>query len=347
MNSTQHIGNRAVSMRLVLAGVVLVVLTVNTTRADIVPITFSHIHSTNLFEDDLSGSASITGTGKATHTLTIFGKTITTNANFVFDNPTNHTLVSNHIATVRIPTGTANFDLAADSPGPGIQNIQNLSVDFKPSGVIIFDILNDTLLLSGDAQLPSYKLDYGGTISNLSFTQTGSATLTGSGGSGTYAVDGQVNLSVGTLKLTIGPFAVNLGSFSQAIPYTLTGAWSTLGSVAYSEGSLDGIMSTSIPLNFSFNGVLTTPGVSQTITVAVSLLSTLSLADTYHLVLARARAWDDRSVLDRHRGGPAGVLSPPAQAAVVAENAPYRRRPYRSTALQPQRSEFLAARLPV
>jgi hypothetical protein len=254
-----------------------------TARAAFVPVDFFGP------AQDFSATATLTGNFVATGsgaTKNLFNQI----AAFAFTPPLTHPLALNP-SPVQISTDpmTFPFGTTLELVGLNLLDMQKLNVDFLNGGTAPISL--DTINLTTNAAtslLQNLSIDIGGTLSKLTFTQTGAPTITGSGGSGTFSVPGDFGLTLSDAKVTllgILPLAIPdlSGSFSQA----LTGTWSLAGSNSNLKVALDGAYSIASPLElktafgFSAEIPILLPGL--TVSSTLDLAASLNLALSYHL----------------------------------------------------------------
>ena len=252
-------------------------------RAAFVPVDFFGPAQDFSATATLNGNFVATGSGA---TKNIFNQI----SAFAFTPPLSHPLSLNPspvlIATepLTFPFGTI-FELV----GLDLLDMQKVNVDFLNGGKapISLDTINITTN-SSIGLLQNLSIDISGTLSNLTFTQTGTPTITGSGGSGTFSVPGDIGLTLSDAQVNLLgflplPIPDISGSFSQA----LTGTWTLSGNNSNLKVALDGAYSIASPLalqtafGFSAEVPILLPGL--TISSTLDLAASLNLALSYHL----------------------------------------------------------------
>ena len=252
-------------------------------RAAFVPVDFFGPAQDFSATSTLTGSFVATGSGATKNILNQISA-------FAFTPPLTHPLSLNP-SPVLISTDpfTSPFGTIFELVGLNLLDMQKLNVDFLNGGTapISLDTINLTTN-SSISLLQNLTIDIDGTLSKLTFTQTGAPTITGSGGSGTFSVPGDIGLTLSEASATLLgflPLAIPdiSGSFSQA----LTGTWTLSGTNSNLKVALDGAYSIAAPLvlqtafGFSAEIPLLLPGL--TISSTLDLAASLNLAMSYHL----------------------------------------------------------------
>ncbi|MBX9792189.1 MAG: PEP-CTERM sorting domain-containing protein [Pirellulales bacterium] len=133
-------------------------------------------------------------------------------------------------------------------------------------------------------------LDVSGTLSGLTFSQTGAATLATIlagpvNSNGTFSVDGNLTATLSNLQAVLGAFGSPLYTLTIAPTnltnsFPLSGTWkSTAIGFGQRKIELDGSTTLSVPLSL----VSTLVSTASTINLAIDLLSTINVAVGYHL----------------------------------------------------------------
>jgi hypothetical protein len=180
------------------------------------------------------------------------------------------------------PAGTT-FDLpAADQ----IANIAALNLDLLNGTTADFAL--DTVTITTNSTVTLLKaitIDLSGTLADLRFTQTGAAILNGTGGSGTFSVDGELSASIDNLLAVVfGILQVPVDPQSISAPFTLTGTWTSTGPSNNVKVALDANIDFSIPLSLLTNLTTSiTDVLSLTISSTIDLAASLTVGTTLHL----------------------------------------------------------------
>ena len=180
------------------------------------------------------------------------------------------------------PAGTT-FDLpAADE----IDDISALNLDLL-NGVTA-DFALDTIFITTNSTvslLKAISIDLSGTLTDLRFTQTGAAILNGTGGAGTFSVDGELSASIDNLLAVVfGLLQVPVDPQSISAPFTLTGTWTSTGPSNNVKVTLDADIDFNIPLSLLTNLTTSiTDVLSLTISSTIDLAASLTVGTTLHL----------------------------------------------------------------
>lgn len=130
-------------------------------------------------------------------------------------------------------------------------------------------------------------VDVSGVLSQLSFDQTGPATMQPTGlGTGTFSIAGNLAATIDLLNVSVLGGAA---SFAESVaipptPFALTGEYTVMPSVGSRHVALDGNINLVLPLALS-TALAISSGTSLGITASVDLLSTFAVNATYHLAM--------------------------------------------------------------
>jgi hypothetical protein len=180
------------------------------------------------------------------------------------------------------PVGTT-FDLpAADE----IDDISALNLDLLNGTTADFAL--DTIFITTNSTvslLKAISIDLSGTLADLRFTQTGAAILNGTGGAGTFSVDGELSASIDNLLAVVfGLLQVPVDPQSISAPFTLTGTWTSTGPSNNVKVTLDADIDFNIPLSLLTNLTTSiTDVLSLTISSTIDLAASLTVNTTLHL----------------------------------------------------------------
>jgi hypothetical protein len=207
---------------------------------------------------------------------------------FKFTNPLNHPLalfggpiaISSDPKTD--PLGTT-FDVVG---GGQLVSTSDLDIDFLNGQTADFAL--DTLFLTTNSTvslLKSISIDVSGTLTGLSFDQTGASVVVGGPNSGTFAVDGNLNANIDNLLAVVfGLLQVPVGTQSISLPGVLTGNWATSGPVNNTKITLDGFIDLNVPISLLTNLTTSiTDVLSLTISSTIDLAGSLTVSVAYHL----------------------------------------------------------------
>jgi hypothetical protein len=251
-------------------------------RAMICPISFYGTEQNFDATIDLTGNVFANGAGSVINTKAKLEP-------FKFTNPLNHPLAlyGGPISLSTDPqTASPNATLFEYSGYDQIIDMVGLDVDFLNGQTADFAL--DTIFLTTNSTvslLKSISIDVAGTLSGLSFDQTGAATLLGGPGSGTFSVAGDLTATVDNLLAVVfGLLQVPVDSQVITLPGSLTGNWSITGSPINSKVSLDGVIHLDIPISLLTNlTTAITDVLSLTISSTIDLGASLTVDVQYHL----------------------------------------------------------------
>jgi len=250
-------------------------------RAVTVPINFTGTEQNFDATIDLTGNLFAAGSGAVVNTKNKVEP-------FKFTAPFNHplTLFGGPIAISSDPKtdplGTT-FDI---SPAGQLVSTTDLDVDFLNGQTADFAL--DTLFLTTNSTvslLKSISIDVSGTLTGLSFDQTGASVVVGGPTSGTFAVDGNLNANIDNLLAVVfGLLQVPVGTQSISLPGALTGSWATSGPANNTKITLDGVIDLNVPISLLTNLTTSlTDVLSLTISSTVDLAGSLTVSVAYHL----------------------------------------------------------------
>ncbi len=199
------------------------------------------------------------------HPLSLFGGPVTVTSDPITDPPG---------TTFDMPTN----DDIADINDLNLDLLNGQTADFALDTVFI--TTNSTVSL-----LKSISIDVSGTLTDLRFTQTGPAVLLGGGGSGTFAVAGDLSATVDNLLAVIfGLLQVPVGTQSISTPFVLSGTWTASGPPNNTKIELDSNLNLEVPLSLLTNLTTSiTQVLSLTISSTVDLAASLTVATSLHL----------------------------------------------------------------
>ena len=247
-----------------------------------VPINFTGTEQNFDATIDLTGNLFANGSGSVVNTKNKIEP-------FKFTAPLNHALglagglpITLSSDPITDPAGTT-FDLpAADQ----ISKISALNLDLLNGTTADFAL--DTIIITTNSTVSLLKeisIDLSGTLSDLRFTQTGAAILTGGAGSGTFSVDGELSATVDNLLAVIfGLLQVPVGTQSISTPFTLSGSWTSTGPSNNVKVTLDSTMDLAVPLSLLTNLTTSiTQVLSLTISSTIDLAASLTINTALHL----------------------------------------------------------------
>jgi len=233
---------------------------------------------------DLTGNIDATGGGAA------YDSKLKKVTNFTLTAPTTHplSLFDGPVSVSSNPTNT-NGPVQWTLTDPNLRtlsDIQNLDVDllngqtadFALNTVDIFT--NSTLTL-----LKDITIDVSGTLTGLSFDQTGSTITLPTGlGTGTFATDGILNGQIDNLQaVAIGLITVPVGTQVLALPGALTGTYNVTPIVGGRHIALDGTINLNLPLSLVTQLTTSISDVVQlSISTTIDLQASLTIAVGYH-----------------------------------------------------------------
>lgn len=168
-----------------------------------------------------------------------------------------------------------------------LSDVQNLDVDLLTGATGSFAI--NTLHVytnSVNFLLKDIDINLGGTLSAMSFTQTGAAALAPTGvGTGTYSIDGDISATVSGLLASILFGAVEIPVDDQVIssPFALTGSYTVTAIPGGRHIALDGSVNLAVPVSVVTALVTSLATPALTISTTVDLLASITVAVGYHL----------------------------------------------------------------
>ena len=250
-------------------------------RAVTVPINFTGTEQNFDATIDLTGNVFGDGKGSVVNTKKVIEP-------FKFTAPLNHPLSLYGGSPVLIssdpitsPAGTT-FDM---TPGQ-LVNMTDLDVDLLNGQTADFAL--DTIFITTNSTvslLKAISIDVSGTLTGMSFTQTGAATVLGGPGSGTFSVTGDLSANIDNLLATVfGLLFIPVGSQSVTLPGALTGTWTQSGPTNNTKIALDGTVDLNIPISLITNLTTSiTDVLSLTISSTIDLQASLTVSVAYHL----------------------------------------------------------------
>jgi len=246
-----------------------------------VPINFTGTEQNFDATVDLTGNLAANGSGSVVntknkvepfkftapfdHPLSLFGGAIVVSSDPITD-----------------PAGTT-FELPAPDQ---IADIAALNLDLLNG--VTSDFALDTIFITTNSSvflLKAISIDLSGTLTELRFAQTGAAILTGTGGSGTFSVDGELSASIDNLLAVVfGLLQVPVGTQSISAPFTLTGSWTSTGPSNNVKVTLDSNIEFNVPLSLLTNLTTSiTQVLSLTISSTIDLAASLTVGAGLHL----------------------------------------------------------------
>jgi autotransporter translocation and assembly factor TamB len=202
---------------------------------------------------DLTGNIFANGNGSVVNTKSKVEQ-------FKFTAPLNHSLslFGNNFKLSADPKSDplgASYDFASNSK---LVDIDDMELDLLDGQTVDFAL--DTIYLTTNSTvslLKSISVDVSGTLSGLSFNQTGPAQILGGSGSGTFSIAGEVTAHVDNLMAVVfGLMQVPIDSQTVVIPMVFQGNWTLNGfrpKLTLDGNFIDGDFTLDIPISLLTN----------------------------------------------------------------------------------------------
>lgn len=162
-----------------------------------------------------------------------------------------------------------------------LSDIQNLDLDLLNGQTANFALNQFQIATS----LIPIAVDINGTLTKLSFTQTGATVAVPGGlGTGTFSTAGDLGGEINPLHVSVlgGAAAFDTTLNIPATSYLLTGSYTVTPAVGGRHIALDGTVNLVLPLSLS-TALAVSSGTSLGVTASVDLLSTFTVTASYHL----------------------------------------------------------------